>query len=599
MLAELSAEGGAALVLARGAADASVLSAFGAPLCLLLLPQLGRRWIAGASIAAALVLTLAWAALATAHMAGSPLELPVVLHETLFGRLVLARLALLAVAGTALALRHTLPAAVAAGLAVASQAGHGHALAMWEGPSWLLLSDVLHLLAAGAWLGGLPTLALYVASAPADQAAVACRRFGRLGTGCVLVIAGTALIQSSVLIGSLAGLIGTGYGLTALAKLALFLLLLGIAARNRFRLTPALAVPGNATSRLARSIAAETAVGLLAVLAAGLLTSLAPAMHLQPDWPFAWRPSLELVSEEPEFLREVLVAGGAMLAVVALAGAALLLRWRVRWAVAALAAGVAWVAAPHLSLLFAPAYPTQFWSSPTGFSSSSIMDGAALYPAHCGVCHGPQGRGNGPAAASLPVPPADLTAAHLWGHPDGELFWWLSHGIEGPEGGLVMPGFAASLSEEQRWALIDWVRANNAGQAKQASGAWPAPVRAPGLAIVCAEPGRDELTDLRGSIVRIVFSRSDPAPGVITVAVGADATPRPGVCASLDPAAARAYATVTGLASLTGAEVLVDADGWLRSVLTDATPDRLAEAVGAIRTQSLAAAPVGHAGMRM
>jgi putative copper export protein len=41
-----------------------------------------------------------------------------------------------------------------------------------------------------------------------------------------------------VLIGGLPGLLGTGYGLVALAKIVLFAILLGFAASNRPHLTP-------------------------------------------------------------------------------------------------------------------------------------------------------------------------------------------------------------------------------------------------------------------------------------------------------------------------------------------------------------------------
>lgn len=37
------------------------------------------------------------------------------------------------------------------------------------------------------------------------------------------------------------------------------------------------------------------------------------------------------------------------------------------------------------------------------------IQGPALYKAYCAVCHGPEAKGNGPAAATLKVPPPDLT----------------------------------------------------------------------------------------------------------------------------------------------------------------------------------------------
>ena len=37
------------------------------------------------------------------------------------------------------------------------------------------------------------------------------------------------------------------------------------------------------------------------------------------------------------------------------------------------------------------------------------LEGPAVYKAYCGSCHGPDGKGNGPAAAALKFKPADLT----------------------------------------------------------------------------------------------------------------------------------------------------------------------------------------------
>jgi len=622
-LATFPVEGGLALVLVRGAADAAVLSAFGAALAMAWLappvlaglgqdaPVAARRLArtAGLSLLASAVLTLGWLLLQSAALAGSAADAPVVLQDTLFGHLVLARLGFLGLAGLALVRRWPWPAAVLAGAAVATQAGHGHAWAMWDGPSWLLLSSTVHLLAAGAWLGGLLPL-LLVAAAP-GVAALASARFSLLGTGCVLLLAGTAGFQAFVLVGTPPGLIGTGYGLVALGKLAGFLGLLGFAARNRFQLTPALGGkrPGPAKRHLVRSIALEAVAGLLVVLAAGLLTSLPPAMHEQPLWPFPWRPSLEAVGEDDALMREVVLAGAVTLAAAAAVGTALLWRWRGWWLVAAAGAFAAWLAVPHLDVLLAEAVPTQYWQSPTGFGSASIAQGAVLYPAHCASCHGAQGRGDGPAASSLPVPPADLRAGHLWAHGDGELFWWLSHGIEAPRSDLAMPGFAEVLTEDQRWALIDWVRANNAGLAWAAEGAWPVPVQAPGFQAACSSGRSVTLDALHGQVVRIVFGPARAMSGVVTVQVTPDPHPAlgDGLCAAAEDTVLRAYAAVTGAApdGMAGAQILVDGGGWLRAVQRSGAvpgwdhPDALAAAVREVQAYPLAIAPHGHAGMQM
>ncbi len=103
------------------------------------------------------------------------------------------------------------------------------------------------------------------------------------------ILAGTALAQAWILVGGLPRLVGTDYGRVALVKLALLLILLALATANRFRYAPAMRRPGGADASrgLRRSIAVETAVGLLAVLAASLLADLPPALHQQPVWPFA------------------------------------------------------------------------------------------------------------------------------------------------------------------------------------------------------------------------------------------------------------------------------------------------------------------------
>jgi mono/diheme cytochrome c family protein len=344
---------------------------------------------------------------------------------------------------------------------------------------WTLVAvEALHLLAAGAWLGGLIPLLLFLLSFPPQGAQDVVLRFSRLGLACVVTLALTIAVQSWILIGGLPGLVGTEYGLLALLKLALFLGLLGIAVLNRFRYTPALMGETGPAARqkLQWSVIFEAMVGLCAVLAAGVLLTQPPAIHEQPDWPFPYQFSL-VTQSDPDLRNETLF--GATLAIVAFACLCLAVAWR-RGRVIALAAaiGFGWWSWPHLSLLLVPAYPTSFYHSPTGFTAASIARGSELFMQNCTTCHGNEGRGNGALAKNLPIPPADLTAQHLFEHSDGEMFWWLSHGIEGPDGNLAMPGFADALDEDARWNLIDYVRAHNAGLAVAEGGHSPKPIMA-------------------------------------------------------------------------------------------------------------------------
>jgi putative copper export protein len=146
------------------------------------------------------------------------------------------------------------------------------------------MGEGLHVLAGGAWLGGLLPLLILVRDAPSKPAAETLKRFSKLATLCVIAIAGTACFQGWVLGGGVAGLFGTAYGSVLLLKAALFAALLGLAAINRFRLTPALERRDAPPARwaLLRTIAGETALGLMVVLAAGVLSGLEPGMHAHP-----------------------------------------------------------------------------------------------------------------------------------------------------------------------------------------------------------------------------------------------------------------------------------------------------------------------------
>nr|WP_294505980.1 CopD family protein [uncultured Rhodopila sp.] len=578
----------------------------------------------------------AWFALQAAAIAGaadlSDLwdALPVVAMHTRYGNILLVRLGLLLVAtglawwgcgptavtvragaplgagpdkgvdrGPAPAMTWVYPIVPLAAVALGLQGLIGHAGATGGGAGdELVASEALHLIAAGIWLGALLPLMLTLFAVPPPLAALICERFTPIGLACVLVLAGTGLAQGLDLIGSLPALLGTPYGHFALLKISLFLVALVLAALNRLRLTDRLAAAAATARRhLLLSVSAETLAGLAIVCAAAFMASAPPAAHTAPVWPFAWRFSLVTVNEDAEFRREVvtslLIIGSA---VVLAFGAALWRRFRVV-ALAALAAAIAW-RGPSLTLLTVAAFPTSFQTSPTGFSAASIVRGQALYGENCAACHGPDGAGNGPAAAARRIKPADLTMPHLWEHADGEMFWWLSHGVDDPEGGLAMPGFEGSLSVDDRWALIDYVRAHNAGVAMQQDEAFDVPVRAPGFPVTCSGVPASGTADLRAHVLLVTAGETGSQPpippqdGVSTIRLTLrdDARPAPGSCAAADPAARGAYAILANLApdALAGAEFLVDPNGWLRAVHRPGAPggwqsmDRLIAAIHAI-----------------
>ena len=639
MVPSFAIEGGLLLPLVRSLAVAALLSAFGTLLFRLYcgtrafrhmpddvaarvrwqLLQLTRTSV-GVSVAGFAV----WLLVQSADMAsaGSVLQtvqaVPTVLSDTVFGHLLAVQVALVAVAGLVLWRDGVVRQCGALGLtgaAVLLQAGHSHAESMYDGLSFLLASQAVHVLGAGAWLGGLLPLFLLVRAAPPKPGAVAARWFSPLGKWAVGALAATSVFQGWVMVASIPGLVGTAYGWMVLVKLVLFGGLFGFAVLNRYRFAPALLRDDPAPARrvLLRSLAWQTGFGLAIVVAAAVLGELVPAMHAQPLWPFPERFTLETIAEDPDFFDEVIGATMALGAAVLLLIPAIWLRHPLRWAALAAALVIGWFAVPHLDLLFVPAYPTSYYQSPTGFAVASIAQGEALFPDHCSACHGAEGRGDGPLAKSLADPPADLTADHLWMHSDGELFWWLAHGIEGPRGGLVMPGFAASLTDDERWALIDFIRARNAGLAFRQSGGWPQPLRAPDLQADCGDRTVG-LADLQGGFVRVAIGGAAPGPnppGVTTVLVTPDPAVRPGagVCVARDPAVAQVYALVAGLppGELPATQFLVDAAGWLRAVHHPGyaagdwnDPTVLSAKIKALRSKPITADPaMDHAHMQM
>jgi putative copper export protein/mono/diheme cytochrome c family protein len=577
--------------LVRGLQVAATMSVFGAAIFRLIVAPPALLGDADAtrrsltrliriSLAVAIIAAGVWLPLQAAEVAGEDgilAAIPILALEMQFGWLLIARLGLLVLAaaifGNGRRWWQYVGAALLAGCAVVLQAGLGHGASMGGSMGWeLTIVEALHLLAAGAWLGGLIPLYIVVSGTEAAPSLTTVRRFSLLGTICVVVLAGTILIQGWVLIGGVPALIGTDYGLVALAKLALFLVLLGFAAINRFRHTPWLTSANgpDVRRRLLRSVAGETLVGVLVILAAGILLTLAPAIHQQPAWPFPYQFSLA-TQVDPDLRNETLL--GATQAIAALALICLAFAWRrVRWIGVAAAALLAWWAAPHLSLLLAPAYPTSFYQSTSGFTAAAIAHGETLFAQNCVACHGTEGRGDGPQAKSLPIPPADLTAMHLFEHSDGEMFWWLTHGMEGPDGKLVMPGFADQLNEDDRWDLIDYIRAHNAGLAMAASGQWPHPILAPDVRATM--DGRSvALRSLRGQVLRVVASRGDGRETLPPLADGD--VPITTISLAPDSDGWSAYAIVAGTATdaLAGTEFLVDSNGWLRTIFKPAGPN--------------------------
>lgn len=410
--------------------------------------------LAGWSFLVAVVSALVWLWVQSVIVSGRPLGrgltldiLGRVLTGTQFGRVWQLRLALIALLGGLLFLREReqeerdwfalrLEGAILGASVMAALAWAGHAAATQESARLAhLAGDSIHLLATGVWLGGLLPFFLLLARArrslDAAWAAVAreaTRRFSLLGLIAVTSLVLTGAINGWMLVRDFPPLVGTSYGRLLLLKLGLFLPLVGIAAVNLLRVKPQLlATPtsdadealSHLLRRLRRNVIGEACLGATILLIVGALGVTPPARHTQPTWPFTFRLSWATNKGLP----------GVRPAVI-------------------------------------DAYPTTYLRPAVPYSALSIAKGLHLYQQHCAVCHGEAGYGDGPAARGLAKKPADLTAKHTADHTAGDLFWWLTHGIKRSP----MPGFKDRLSEEERWDLINFLRALSGAERARALG---------------------------------------------------------------------------------------------------------------------------------
>ena len=248
--------------------------------------------------------------------------------------------------------------------------------------------------------------------------------------------------------------------------------------------------------------------------------------------------------------------------------------------------------------LLVAAYPTSFFVSPTGFAAAAIVRGEHLYQADCASCHGATGQGDGPAARTLPVRPSDLTTRGLLEYGDGDLFWLAGHAVNTPE--------------DDRWDLIDYLRAHNRGEFVRTSGRAVVPLRIPQFTAVCADGREINSDDLRGQVVRIVVPggseqgqpQAEPDTRLVTIALPADADSRADGAGCVAQREAReAFAILLGTTrdALAGSQLLIDPNGWLRAHWRPGepggwpTPARLSARVNALAEHPLPAdAASGH-----
>jgi len=97
--------------------------------------------------------------------------------------------------------------------------------------------------------------------------------------------------------------------------------------------------------------------------------------------------------------------------------------------------------------------------NPIAADQISLTRGGALYEVNCSLCHGKQGKGDGPVAEELIRKPPDLNGLNVTELSDGEIFLVITNGVNpgiGYSGG--MPPLRDNLEIGDRWDIVNYVR---------------------------------------------------------------------------------------------------------------------------------------------
>jgi len=601
------------------------------------------RW----GLIVAVVSGVAWFAVAAAVMSGLPLvdafrggTLWQVIAQTEFGHVWMLRVGLAVVLGSGIWAFARAPSrerrwrvalgmlVVAAGF-VAALAWAGHAGAGTDADRDVeIAADVVHLLAAGAWLGALPGFVFVLRRSEAvAEAFPATLRFSMLGLSCVALLAVTGAVNAWFLVGDAPALVGTPYGHLLLVKLALFAAMLALAMANRWYLAPRLAEgDARAARHLRRNAIAEIVAGLGILTIVGVLGVTPPAIHATPQWPFAHTLSLAR-AEQSAWLQLGLAAGG-MTACVCLGVMLMGIRRHRLWQALGGLAVIAVLAAIFIPMLATRAYPSTYWASPIPYTTDAIVAGSVLFGKNCAECHGLY-RFDAKSAAPQLGDAASDASDHALRHKDGEHYAWIAHGLPGTS----MPAFASKLSADEIWSVIEFMNAQVEAQEATAMIDRVKPLRAivaPDFTFESVDRPQESLRQVRGkaAVLLVLYtlpeslprlreiaaeSRSYAAAGARVIAAPLASTstaeaPLPGdirsTIATADATVAAAYALFARQSAEPQSppahvEFLIDREGYLRVRWRGVglAGTRTAEAldrVSILRRETPLASPWGH-----
>ncbi len=117
--------------------------------------------------------------------------------------------------------------------------------------------------------------------------------------------------------------------------------------------------------------------------------------------------------------------------------------------------------AAALLLSFMNANPERSWKAPPEADklknpfendTEAWKKAEATFQTLCMICHGEKGHGDGIAGMALTPRPANLTSEDVQKQTDGAIFWKITNGNP------PMASYKETLSEEQRWQLVKYIR---------------------------------------------------------------------------------------------------------------------------------------------
>ncbi|AKF47416.1 putative copper resistance protein D [Pseudomonas syringae] len=266
-------------------------------------------WILPSTAAIGMLLSIAAFVVMTSNMSGASEwdelrpHLEMMLYETEIGFSWVARMISLAVVIVAASQSKRWPTeslwltTLAGSIALATLTWTGHG-AMDEGAKrfWHFMADILHLLAAGGWIGALAAFGLMLRIKGSDPALLvrvlsrALSGFEKAGALIVGTVIVTGVANYLFIVGpTVANVLSGAYGVLLLVKIVLFAGMIGLATLNRFYLSPALERSEQtgdyslAVTALRKSVALESTFAVVIVCLVAWLGTLSPSIEMAQE----------------------------------------------------------------------------------------------------------------------------------------------------------------------------------------------------------------------------------------------------------------------------------------------------------------------------